>query len=105
MPNSQFETASLRPDGSVHVTGRVGAVEAGEATFRFMVVQDDVVVEGTGKQAGGQGWSGDADPGQGQLHAGPVLAIGLAIVAKKVPGRGLGYETLTWADQLDLKPE
>lgn len=105
MPNSQFETARLRPNGTVHVTGGVEAVEAGEATFRFMVVQDDVVVEGTRKQAGGQGWFGDTDPGQGQLHAGPVLAIGLAIVAKKVPGRGLGYETLTWADRLNLEPE
>ncbi len=101
MPNSQFETARLRSDGTVHVTGTVEAVEAGEVSFRFMVVQDDVVAEGTGKQAGGQGWSGDTYPGQG-LHAGSVLAIGLAIVAKKAPGRGLGYETLTWADQLHM---
>jgi len=103
MPNSQFNNqATLQDDGTVHVTGTVTVAEPAEAIeFRFMLVQNDVVVTGTG-QAMGDGWMGTTAPGQGQLGAGPALAIGLAVLARTAPGGGLGYETFTWSDQIEL---
>jgi hypothetical protein len=106
MPNSQFKSpATLRADGTIQVTGTLAVAEpAGDVEFRFMIVQNDVVVEGrgTGRGAGGS-WSGTTTPGQAQLDAGPALAVGLAFLSRKEPGRGLGYETLTWSEQIELE--
>jgi hypothetical protein len=107
MPNSQFDkSATLGADGSVHVTGKVAGVEqAQDVDFRFMIVQGDAVVEGRGRRVDGSaGWSGDTDPGQARLAAGPALAIGLAALARSDPAGGLGYETFTWSEQIELAP-
>jgi len=104
MPNSQFDRrATLQSDGTVQVTGTLTVAEPIEdVEFRFMLVQDNVVVTGTGHGMGG-GWSGATAPGQGPLDTGPVLAIGLAVLARKEPGGGLGYETFTWSEQIELE--
>jgi hypothetical protein len=105
MPNSQFNSpARLRADGTVQVTGTVRATEPAEdVEFRFLIVQNDVVVDGTGQGRGGGGWSGTTHPDQEELHPGPVLAIGLALLPNKQRGRGLGFETFTWSEQIELK--
>jgi hypothetical protein len=104
MPFSQFNSpATLRADGTVQVTGPFTVAEpVQDVEFRFMIVQNDVVVEGRGRGRGGSGgWSGETDRGQGRLEEGPALAIGLALLARKRPGRG--YETFTWSGQIELK--
>jgi hypothetical protein len=103
MPNSQFnQQAALQADGTVRVTGTVTVAEPPEdLEFRFMLVQDDVVVTGTGN-AMGEGWMGTSVPGQQQLNPGPALAIGLVVLARKESGGGLGYETFTWSQQIEL---
>jgi hypothetical protein len=104
MPHSQFDSpAILRPDGSVQVTGSFTVTPpVQDVEFRFMIVQNDEVAEGTGRGQGNSGrWSGETDRGQGRLEEGSALAIGLALLARTEPGRG--YETLTWSGQIELK--
>ena len=105
MPNSQFDhMATLQADGTVQVHGTITSAEPlHDVEFRFMLIQDTVVVLGTGQQQGMRpGWSGTTAPDQGHLHPGGVLAIGLALVARTEPGGGLGYETFTWSQQIEL---
>lgn len=103
MPNSQFNSpmtvladGTVRAIGTVSLTGRTQDVE-----IRFLIVQNDVVVEGRGQGLGGGGWSGETDPGQERLEAGPALAIGLALLARKEPG--IGFETASWSAQIELE--
>jgi hypothetical protein len=103
MPNSKFESpATLQADGTIQVGGRLTvdpSASGSDVEFRFMLVQGDLVVEGTG-HGEGSGWVGTTAPGQASLQAGTVLAIGLAVLAMKELGRG--YETFTWSEQIDL---
>ena len=103
MPNSKFESpGTLQADGAIQVRGRLTVdppASGSDVEFRFMIVQGDVVVEGTGRGEG-LGWVGTTAPGQASLQVGTVLAIGLAVLARKELGRG--YETFTWSDQIDL---
>jgi hypothetical protein len=106
MPLSQFDSpATLLEDGTVRVSGPVTVTEpAQDVEFRFMIVQNGTVIEGKGMAPGGGGhWSGTAASDQGQLDAGPALAIGLAFRPMKGPGRGVGYRTFTWSEQIELK--
>jgi hypothetical protein len=104
MPASQFSTARREPDGRIHVSGgQVVSPEASapEVEYRFLLVQGDTVVKGTGKGEG-SGWQGQTDQPQSSLEPGPVLAIGLAIQAR-TDTTGPGYETLTWSEQIELQ--
>jgi hypothetical protein len=104
MPHSQFDSpATLRGDGTVQVTGSFTLAEpVQDVEFRFMIVQNDEVAEGTGRGQGNSGrWAGQTGHGQQQLEEGTALAIGLALIARTEPGRG--YETFTWSGQIELK--
>jgi hypothetical protein len=105
MPISQFESpAKLQPDGSIKVRGDLQVdppATASDVDIRFMLVQGDVVVEGTGKGSS-SGWAGTTAAGQGSLKAGIVQAIGLGVVTRKGPNPG--YEPFTWSGEIDLAP-
>jgi hypothetical protein len=104
MANSQFNSpATLLADGSVAVEGSLEVDHAAvlsEVEFRFLIVQGEVVVQGTGRGSAGV-WSGTAPGGQGDLEEGDALAIGLAFVGRRSPA---GYETFSWADRIRLAP-
>jgi hypothetical protein len=104
MPVSQFNSpATLDADGIVHLNGRIeGAGSVSNVEIRFMVIQNNVVVEGKGVGRG-SGWSGTTDRGGERLQAGPALAIGLAVLAWTEGPRG--YETFTWSAQIELKQQ
>jgi hypothetical protein len=104
MPASQFSSPARRePDGRIRVSGGqevTPEASASEVEYRFLLVQGDTVVKGTGKGEG-SGWQGQTDQPQSSLQPGPVLAIGLAIQART--NTGPGYETLTWSEQIELE--
>jgi hypothetical protein len=68
--------------------------------YRFLLVQGDVVVKGTGTGQGST-WSGTTDPHQELLQEGPVLGVGLAIAVRS--GGSPGFETFNWAEQVQLR--
>ena len=70
-----------------------------EVEYRFLLIQGDVVVKGSGTGQGSR-WSGVTDPHQEPLQEGPVVGVGLAIVVKT--GASPGFETLSWAEQVQL---
>jgi hypothetical protein len=105
MANSQFNSpATLLPDGSVAVAGSLNVDDPAsllsDVEFRFLIVQGDVVVQGTGRGSD-NGWSGTTEAGQAGLEEGDALAIGLAFAGRRDPA---GYETFSWADQIHLAP-
>ncbi len=104
MPVSQFNSpATLDAEGVVHLNGSItGAGSAPNVEFRFMIVQNDVAVQGRGVGRG-SGWSGTTDRGGEQLEAGPALAIGLAVLARTQDTHG--YETFTWSSQIELRQQ
>jgi hypothetical protein len=104
MPNSQFNSpATLRADGTIEVNGPLEVdppARNEDVEVRFMLVQDDAVVEGTGRGQG-SGWVGSTVPGTSSLEAGPVQAVGLFFHARTAPDPG--YETFTWSDSIALE--
>ena len=103
MPNSKFESpATMDSDGRISVHGgqQVDPLSsASEVEYRFLLVQGDVAVKGTGV-GHGTVWTGLTDPNQPRLQVGPVLAIGLAILARRAATPG--FTTFSWSDQIDL---
>jgi hypothetical protein len=105
MPASQFDSpGKIRPDGTVHLTGTIGLAEPGkEAEIRFLIVQDDVIVEGRGRgESGGDSWSGRSDAECEQLQEGPAMAIGLGLLSRDSKP-GVGFQTVTWSAQIELE--
>jgi hypothetical protein len=104
MANSQFNSpATLLPDGSVSVAGSLevdAAAIVADVEFRFLIVQGDVVVQGTGTGSEG-GWHGTTPASEAGLQEGDALAIGLAFVGRRSPA---GFEAFSWADQIQLAP-
>jgi hypothetical protein len=105
MANSQFNSpATLLGDGSVAVEGGLDGVDPAatlsDVEFRFLLVQGDVVVQGTGRGTAGF-WSGTTLAGQPPLQEGDALAIGLAFVGRHTPA---GYEIFSWSDLIRLAP-
>jgi hypothetical protein len=103
MPNSQFNSpAVLRADGTIEVSGPLTVdppASNEDVEVRFMLVQGDAIVEGTGRGQG-SGWVGSAVQCQPPLQAGTAQAFGLFFLARKEPAPG--YETFVWDGQLDL---
>jgi hypothetical protein len=105
MPASQFNSpGKIRPDGTVHLTGTVALAEPGkEPDIRFLIIQNDLVVEGRGRgESGSDSWSGRSDAECGQLEEGPALAIGLGLVSRDATP-GVGFQTVTWSAQIELE--
>ena len=101
MGASQFDRRAFQlPDGMTRVTGpQRFAFPIEEVEYRFLLVQGDVTVKGTGSGQGST-WSGTTDPDQARLHEGPVLGVGLAIVVDA--GGSPGFLTFSWSEQLEL---
>jgi hypothetical protein len=104
MAASQFHNqAKLQSDGRVLVTGTQQDIEplsAGpEVEYRFLLVRGDVVVKGSGQGHGSQ-WTGLTDPGEQPLDPGPVLALGLLILARR--DNNPGFATFSWSEQIEL---
>jgi hypothetical protein len=105
MPLSQFNSpGTIRPNGRVHLTGTGGLAEPGkEVEIRFLIVQDDLVVEGRGRgEAGAETWSGRTEQDAQQVKEGPALAIGLGVVSRDSKP-GVGFQTVTWSAQIELE--
>jgi hypothetical protein len=103
MPMSQFNSpGTLRPDGTVQLTGTVDLPGDDAVEIRFLIVQGDLIVAGKGQGQGGGGWSGGTDHGQDELQEGQVLAIGLGLVARAAKP-GTGFQTVTWSAQIELE--
>jgi hypothetical protein len=105
VPNSQFNSpGKIRPDGTVHLTGTIGLAEPGkEAEIRFLIVQNDLIVEGRGRgESGGDSWSGRSDAECEQLQEGPAMAIGLGLLSRDSKP-GVGFQTVTWSAQIELE--
>ncbi len=103
MPNSQFKSpATLQSDGRIRVGGtqNVQPLASGpEVKYHFILVQGGTVAKGEG-QGHGSTWTGLTEPNQPELQLGPVLAVGVAVLAKGLPDPGL--MTFSWSDQIDL---
>jgi hypothetical protein len=105
MPASQFDSpGTIWPNGRVHLTGTVGLAEPGkDVEIRFLIVQDDLVVEGRGRgESGSESWSGRTEEDCDQLQEGPALAIGLGLVSRDSKP-GVGFQTVTWSAQIELQ--
>ena len=105
MPNSQFNSpGEIRPDGTVHLTGTVALDEPGkDPEIRFLIVQNDLVVEGRGRGDGTSGsWSGRSEAERERLEEGPALAIGLGLISRDAKP-GVGFRTVTWSAQIELE--
>jgi hypothetical protein len=98
---SQFaDQAVQQADGKVNVSGSQDQFPAGVVEYRFLLIQDGVIVTGSGTGEGGV-WTGTTNPGgQKQLQEGPVLGVGLAIAVDT--GNSPGFSTFSWAEQLEL---
>jgi hypothetical protein len=102
MPNSQFHSpARIQSDGRIRVSGdqQVSPLTGEQLEYRFLLVQGDVVVKGSGLGHGST-WTGLTEPGEGPLQVGSVLALGLGLLPRRAPRPG--YETFTWSDQIEL---
>ena len=103
MPNSQFSNiATLQSDGRIGVSGTQEVQPPSDAStvrYHFILVQKDVVARGTG-QGTDTSWTGTTDPDQPALEPGPVLALGLAVLATSTPSPG--FMTFSWSDQIEL---
>jgi hypothetical protein len=108
MGASQFDSpARLQDDGQIRVEGpqRLERFEMASGIptveYRFLLVQGGVVVKGSGKNWGSGMWEGKTDEGQAPLQKGPVLAVGLAIIANMEEHPG--FTTFSWAEQIELE--
>ena len=103
MAASQFNSrATLTSNGQIVVGGtqEFQPVGAGpEVEYRFLLIRGDVVVKGHGQGHSSQ-WSGLTDSGQPALEPGPVLALGLAILARR--DANPGFTTVSWSEQIEL---
>lgn len=108
MAASQFTSpAHLRADGQINVEGpqQFEDMATGfppEVEYRFLLVQGGVVVKGSGKGWSATKWFGSTDEGQPPLQAGPVLAVGLAIITSTEDPPG--FTTFSWSGQIELVP-
>jgi len=84
MSHSQFDSpATLHANGTVHVSGPLTVDPPAtweDVAFRFLIVQDNVVVKGEGQGESPKSWRGTA--AAGSLKAGAANVIGLVVVAK-----------------------
>jgi hypothetical protein len=105
MAASQFNSpAKLHANGQVFVGGtqQVQPLSSGpEVEYRFLLIRGDVVVKGTGQGHGSQ-WTGLTEVNEPPLDPGPVLAVGLAILARRDPNPG--FTTFSWSEQVELVP-
>jgi hypothetical protein len=103
MAASQFnDQATLQSDGQILVSGdqQVQPLSSGpEVEYRFLLIRGDVVVKGTGQGHGSQ-WTGLTDLNEPPPDPGPVLAVGLAILARRGPNPG--FTTFGWSEQVEL---
>jgi hypothetical protein len=95
-----FDSATLRPDGTVEVTGpftRDPDEPPKPALVAFYLEQDSTKIDGEGRWLPTEsGWTGTAGPG---LKAGPAQATALAVIARDDPP---GFVTFSWSQQVDI---
>jgi hypothetical protein len=102
MPASQFNSQArqLEFDGRTRVGGPQNfSFPTEEVEYRFLLVQGDVVVKGSGTGSGST-WDGTTYPDQPLLQEGPALAIGLAFVVENL--NAPGFTTFSWSEQLEV---
>jgi hypothetical protein len=97
---SQFANQAVQQaDGRINVSGSQRQFPAGVVEYRFLLLQDGVIVKGSGTGED-DAWTGTTDPGQKRLQEGPVLGVGLAIGVDTSDSPG--FSTFSWAEQLEL---
>jgi hypothetical protein len=98
---SQFaDQAIQQADGRIKVSGSQRQFPAGVVEYRFLLVQNGVIVTGSGTGEDSV-WTGTTDPGgEKRLQEGPVLGVGLAIGVDTSDSPG--FSTFSWAEQLEL---
>jgi hypothetical protein len=85
--------------GTVEVNGPLTANPGMEVKhLRFMIAQDDVMVEDDADSVSDVGWSGQAPAGG--LQPGTAHAFGLAVMLKSASPPS--FETFTWVEQVTL---
>jgi hypothetical protein len=102
MAASQFNSQAnqLKFDGRTRVGGPQSfGPFTEEVEYRFLLIQGDVVVKGSGTGSGGT-WDGTTYPDQPPLQEGPALAIGLAFVVENL--NAPGFTTFSWSEQLEV---
>lgn len=105
MAASQFNSpAQLMSDGRTRVEGpqdfTMASGLAPKVEYRFLLVQGDVVVKGSGEGWGSAQWFGFTDEGEDKLRIGSVLAVGLAVITSKEDPPG--FTTFSWSEQIEL---
>jgi hypothetical protein len=110
MPLSEFDKlATLRPDGSIRVTGTLEPERDDQGNdvpwvvpvnFHFMIVKDGLMA--TGRSQSATGIWGTLTPPLPGLTPGPAQAVGIAILARQGPP--LAFETFTWVEEIQLEP-
>ena len=106
MAASQFDSpALLQTDGRIRVEGPQDFTMASglvpKVEYRFLLVQGDVVVKGSGENWGSAQWFGFTDEGEmKKLQKGAVLAVGLAVTTSTEDPPG--FTTFSWSEQIEL---
>jgi hypothetical protein len=104
MPYSQFDAAQVA-GGNVFVGGPFDFAAAEPATsvpaLHFVLVQDDVVVDGEGQVSGRGRWDGQT--GAGNLAVGDAQGFGMAVLVRR-PGDGTqpSVVTHTWSEVVTI---
>jgi hypothetical protein len=104
MPFSKFDSVQVA-GGNVFVGGPFdfGADEPSTnvPALHFVLIQDDVVVEGTGQVSGRGRWDGQAVAGN--LDARDALGFGMAVLIRR-PGDGThpSVETFNWTEAVTV---
>jgi hypothetical protein len=97
----KFESATLRDDGTVVVTGPFSLFPNQpnkDALIAFYLEQGATKIEGEGRwSTGHHEWSGTGR--RGELRAGPAQAAGLAVHPLDDPP---GFMTVSWSGQIEV---
>jgi hypothetical protein len=98
---SQFDPQAFQlQDGRTRVSGSQKFHPfTGQVEYRFLLVQDRVVVKGSGTGSD-PSWSGTTFPGENRLQKGSALAVGLAFLVEDE--QSPGFTTFTWSDQVEV---
>jgi hypothetical protein len=100
----KFESATLRQDGKVEVTGPFTEYPRQwqkPAVVVFSLVQDGTQIDGQGSwQPGATEWTGTGD--SSGLTTGDAQAVGLAVLAVDNPPATPAFVTFSWSDQVKV---
>lgn len=97
----KFSEIKLLGDGKVRARGPFAQEPKTKLKrVNFMLSQENVMIEGEGRDSGKGGWVGEADAGE--LLAGQyVYAVGVAVLVKE--GWPPTVQTFTWCEQAQLE--